>query len=143
MNMLLTQLDHVGYEIGNVECLSCSGAAGDSYHADGYIVLNLGARYISIEINWVARLTQISVKRSEDRFVAEFIPRVELTDCSISNFPWIDQVSEEDLEQWLEEFKNSCSIYDDIVECLPLPKVDKMEVEDCLLDRGFLRGEEA
>lgn len=142
MNIFLKQLDHIGYQIGTIECLSCSGAAGDDYHAEGYVVFNFDVRPISIEIHWVATLNQVSVKRSEDRFVAEFIPRVELTNCSICNFTWLDQVDEEELEQWLKGFKNSCSIYDEIVECLPLPEVDKMEIDDCLLDRCFSRGEE-
>lgn len=139
MNILLTQLDHIGYVVGHVECFSCSGAAGDSYLAEGYIVLNFDVRQISIEINWITTLTQVSVKRSEDGFVAEFIPRVELTDCSICNFPWLDQVDEKELEQWLQEFKSSCGLYDEIVECLPLPEIDTMEVDDCFLDRDFPR----
>ncbi len=135
MNIFLAQLDHIGYQIGTIECLSCSGAAGDSYHAEGYVVFNFDVHRISIEIHWVATLTQMSVKRSEDGFLAEFVPRIELTDYSICDFPWHDHVDEEELEQWLKKFKTSCGIYDEIFECLPLPEADKIEMDDCLLER--------
>ncbi len=29
--------------------------------------------------------------------------------------------------------------YDEIVECLPLPEIHTMEVDDCFLDRDFPR----
>lgn len=142
MNIFLAQLDHIGYQIGTIECLSCSGAVGDSYHAEGYVVFNFDVHRISIEIHWVATLTQMSVKRSEDGFLAEFVPRIELTDYSICDFPWHDHVDEEELEQWLKKFKTSCGIYDEIFECLPLPEADKIEMDDCLLERCFSRGKE-
>jgi len=142
MNVLLSQLDGLSFD---TEIVVLDGNAHEKisdYYAEGEVRYTFG-REVQVIARWEATLTMVAVIKSGERFCAEFLPRIDITECELVSFPWRNQVENSEIEAWLKGFQKSIansSFYTDICERLSEPALDELEVENCLADRRWWQG---